>query len=130
MNDRVAFLGQVPNVEHWMARAGLVVQPSRFEGFPNAVLEAMATGAPVISADCPSGPSDLISQDVNGVLVPPEDVDALSVAMRRLLLDEQLRLRLGARAREVRERFSADRIMAQWSSFVETAMPRKKTDGK
>ncbi len=61
-----------------------MVQPSRFEGFPNVVLEAMGMGAPVVSADCLAGPADLIRDGVNGRLVPVEDIDALAEAMRTL----------------------------------------------
>ena len=85
LRERVRLLGEIPDVEAWLARAGLVVQPSRFEGFPNAVLEAMALGAAVISADCPAGPAELIRDGLNGRLVPVEDVPALAQAMRELM---------------------------------------------
>jgi glycosyltransferase involved in cell wall biosynthesis len=118
LTGRVRFLGEVREVEDWLARAGLVVQPSRFEGFPNAVLEAMALGAAVISADCPAGPADLIQDGVNGRLVPVEDVSALAGAMRELLADPKLRASLGERARLVTQRFHQDRIMALWQAAL------------
>jgi len=115
---RVALIGRVADVDSWLARAGLVVQPSRFEGFPNALLEAMGMGAAVISADCPSGPSELIENGVNGRLVPVEDVDALAAALRQLLADPAIRVRLGREAAKVRDRFRAGRIMAQWNQCL------------
>lgn len=115
---RVKFAGQVRAVEEWMSRAGLVVQPSRFEGFPNVVLEAMAMGAAVISADCLSGPSDLIDDGVNGRLVPVDDVEALATTMARMMSEPDTRARLGLAAMKVRELFGEDRIMPLWEAAL------------
>lgn len=112
--DRVRFLGERDDVESWMARAGLVVQPSRFEGFPNVVLESMGMGAPVISADCRSGPAEIIESGVSGYLVPVEDVTALSDCMSKLLADSDLRADIGREARNVRKRFSEESVMRKW----------------
>lgn len=118
LTDRVEFPGRVRDVERWMSCAGLVVQPSRFEGFPNAVLEAMGMGAPVISADCPAGPADIIEDGTNGCLVPVEDPLALARTMERLLADPSLRQRLGHAAISVRDRFRQESVMAQWHSAL------------
>jgi GalNAc-alpha-(1->4)-GalNAc-alpha-(1->3)-diNAcBac-PP-undecaprenol alpha-1,4-N-acetyl-D-galactosaminyltransferase len=115
VSDRVVLVGQVADIDSWLARAAVVVQPSRFEGFPNAVLEAMGMGTAVISADCPSGPSELIEDGANGRLVPVEDVAALATALRQLLAEPDLRARFGREATKVRERFHPDRIMAEWN---------------
>lgn len=114
----VQFVGQTSQISEWMARASLVVQPSRFEGFPNVVLESMGMGAAVISADCASGPAELIADGVNGRLVPVEDVTALSDAMSRLMADSTERERLGREALKVRQRFNQDRIMNLWDACV------------
>jgi glycosyltransferase involved in cell wall biosynthesis len=116
--ERVEFPGHVQDVEKWMVRAGLVVQPSRFEGFPNAVLESMGMGAAVISADCPAGPAELIEDGVNGRLVPVDDVAALSRVMAELMGEPALRERLGNEATKVRERFHQESIMAQWEALL------------
>jgi GalNAc-alpha-(1->4)-GalNAc-alpha-(1->3)-diNAcBac-PP-undecaprenol alpha-1,4-N-acetyl-D-galactosaminyltransferase len=121
LGGRVEFVGPVAEIERFMARAGLVVQPSRYEGFPNAVLESMGMGAAVIAANCPSGPSDLIEDGVNGRLVPVEDVEALQHAMEELMSQPELRARLGREASKVRERFRQDRIMAQWEACLAPA---------
>lgn len=115
VSGRVILVGQVADVDSWFARAGVVIQPSRFEGFPNALLEAMGMGVAVITADCPSGPSELIEDGVNGRLVPVEDVGALAVALRQLLSSPDIRARFGREATKVRERFHSDRIMARWN---------------
>jgi len=115
---RVDLLGHVQDIEAWMDRASLVVQPSRFEGFPNVVLESMGMGAAVISADCPAGPSELIVDGVNGRLVPVENVDALARVMAELMSQPLLRERLGHEALRVREHFGQAPIMAQWNSVL------------
>lgn len=126
--ERVTFAGQLEDVEVWMARAGLVVQPSRFEGFPNVVLESMGMGAPVISSNCPSGPADLIQDGINGRLVPVGDVDSLYGAMAELIAQPALRERLGYEARKVRERFHEDKIMLRWEACLLVADPYSGTN--
>lgn len=116
--DRVEFVGQSPNVVDWIARAGLVVQPSRFEGFPNVVLESMGMGAAVISADCPAGPADLIEDGVNGRLVPVEDVGTLAKVMAELMSRGAERARLGHAATDVRSRYGQPVVMGRWETCL------------
>ncbi len=118
LDDRVKFVGQTPDVVDWMAHAGLVVQPSRFEGFPNVVLESMGLGAAVISADCRSGPSEMIEEGVNGRLVPIDDVDTLTYVMAELISRPEERARLGRAASGVRERYRQDIVMDKWDACL------------
>ena len=116
--ERVHFVGVVDNVEDWLAKAAIAVQPSRFEGFPNAVMEAMGMGVATISTDCPSGPADLIEHMHNGMLVQIDDVPAVAHAMELLMSDPVLRKSLGSRAMSVRETLSPRRIMAKWHTAL------------
>lgn len=118
LTTRVRFIGQVRNVESWMACAGLVVQPSRFEGFPNVLLESMGMGAPVISADCRSGPADMIQDGINGRLVPVEDVTTLARVMAELIAEPRLCKSLGREASKVRQSFRQDLIMDRWEECL------------
>lgn len=118
LTQHVEFLGEVREVDQWLARASLLVHPSRREGFPNAVLEAMGMGLAVISADCRAGPSELIEDGVNGRLVPVDDVDALAHVMAELMASPDSREALGREARRVRQRFGQERIMEGWRGCV------------
>lgn len=118
LDERVEFVGQTPDVVTWMAHAGLVVQPSRYEGFPNVVLESMGLGAAVISTDCRSGPADLIEDGVNGRLVPVDDVEALANIMAELISRPEERERLGRAAAGVRERYQQDVVMYRWEASL------------
>ena len=104
--DRVRFEPFTDNPWAWVSRARLFVFPSRWEGFPNALAEALCCGTAALAADCRFGPGELIRHGASGWLVPPEDVGALSAALDRLLVDEKLRRTLcaggAARAEELR----------------------------
>jgi len=110
--------GRVKNPFSIFSRCDLFVLSSRYEGFPNALLEAMACGLPVISYDCPSGPGEMIKDNVNGLLVSHKDLDALEDAINRLINDANLRASLGREAMKVLDRFSLEKVMDQWSNLL------------
>lgn len=106
--------GAVDNPHPVVARAGLVAVPSRFEGWSLSLAEAVALGRPTIAADCVAGPREVLQQGEWGQLVPVDDVDALTDAIRRHLLaphDLERRAALGARA--ARSRWDLDEAAAR-----------------
>jgi glycosyltransferase involved in cell wall biosynthesis len=112
----------VPDPERWMARCAFYVLPSRYEGFPNALLEAMAMGCAVIAADCDSGPRELVRHGDNGLLVPVADATALAQALLELASGPALRARLGHAAQAVRARYAKATIVAEWRDLIDEAV--------
>ncbi len=125
LTERVGWLGLVQHPEEVLRRADIYVLSSRYEGFPNALVEAMASGLSVVSFDCPSGPGEIIRDGIDGILVPAQDLTALTVAIRRLMLDEPERLRLGSRAVEVTARFAVDKVIDEWEALMRDLLHRR-----
>lgn len=118
LGDAVVLLGIQKDPWSYLRTAGLFVLSSRWEGFGNVLAEAMSCGLPVVSFDCRSGPSEIITDGEDGVLVTPEDVGKLAEAMARLIADPALRTRLAAQALVSSRRFHLDRIAEQWEQRV------------
>jgi len=127
LNNRVVFTGPLADPFPVLYAGDLFVFSSRFEGFGLALMEAMACGLPVISFNCPAGPAEIIRHEIDGLLVPPEDVNALATAMARLMASPQERERLASRAPEVLTRFSMKSVLARWEELFRTLKwPHKK----
>lgn len=119
--ERVDLMGSVPEPGEVLVTSDFFVMASRYEGFPNALLEAMACGLPVISTDS-VGAQEIVTDGHDGLLTPVEDEAALAQAMRRLIEDPELRQRLGRNGAEVSERYSLDRIVERWDAALAAAM--------
>ena len=115
---RIRALGEVGNPSEWYDAAQMFVLSSRFEGFPNVLVEAMAHGCASVAFACPTGPVEIIEHELTGILVTPGDVSALSSAIHELMIDAESRERLGERARDVLSRYSEDAVFALWSKVV------------
>lgn len=118
LSANVALLGHQRNPFKYMSRADLFVLSSLWEGFPNALLEAMACGAPVISTDCPSGPSEIIQDGTNGILVPTGRPEDLAREMVCLLGNDAFRRDIGVAGREtIEQRYSLDHIVPMYNDL-------------
>jgi glycosyltransferase involved in cell wall biosynthesis len=144
LGDQVLFAGAVADPSAVLRRAQIFVMASRYEGFPNALGEALSCGLPAIATDCPSRPGrvrrpggvrELVRDGIDGCLVPPDDPVRLAQALARLMADPHRRRRLASRTREVTERFSLERILDEWESlfysvkYPSTALQRARGGG-
>lgn len=115
---RVHFMGAVDNPQDWYAHAEMFVLSSRYEGWPNVLMEAMAYGCPVVSFACPTGPDEIIApqknQATNGLLVKNGDIAGLTRAMHKLLTDKPLRRRLATAGKVRAGAFALEGIAEQW----------------
>lgn len=104
---RVCFLGTRDDVGRLLRAADLLVLPSRFEGLPIIVLEAMATGCPIVATRV-DGTAEALADGLSALLVEPEDADGLAAALARMIRDPTLRRRLAEGAADAAEEFSAE----------------------
>ncbi|MGA9853579.1 MAG: glycosyltransferase family 4 protein [Gammaproteobacteria bacterium] len=118
LGERVFLVGPTKTPQSLLSQTDIFVLPSRFEGFPNALLEAMACGVAVISFDCPSGPRDIIRPNHDGILVESKNSEALAQAIEEMILNPATRKQLGDNAREVLSRFSVSMVMGLWQSQI------------
>lgn len=122
---RVKFLGWRPDVARVISGLDVLALTSRSESLPNVVLEAMAAGKPVVAARVGDVPA-LVRHEETGLLAPAEDVEALTDAMRRLLVDPDLRERLGAAGRRRAEAlFSVERMVRRYEALYERLLAEK-----
>jgi glycosyltransferase involved in cell wall biosynthesis len=122
--DRVQFLGFRDEPLPYMRAADVFVLSSLWEGFGNVIVEAMAVGTAVVATDCEHGPAEVITNEVNGLLVPPADERALADALRRVLRDDELRGRLAAEGLRRGSDFSPDHVARQYAEVFTNVLGR------
>ncbi len=126
LTDRVHLPGLVTNVQDYLSQADIFVLPSRFEGFPMALCEAMAAGLPAIAADCLSGPREIIDHGINGLLVPTEDIEALAQGLDDLMSNPIQRQQIAKNAPQILDRFGIDRVMGIWAEAIDRVIAQKR----
>lgn len=117
--DRIKFLGKVKDIDKIYAYAGIFVIPSRSEGFPNALAEAMAAGCCCVAFDFIAGPRDMIVHTTNGILVEDGIINKMAEALDALILNPALRQQLGNEARKLADELDAKVISHKIIKFLE-----------
>ena len=126
LSNRIFLMGTRKNVMFYIADAALFVMSSDFEGFPNALVEAMATGLPVISTNFSTGVAKDIIGENNGILVPVGDKTALIEAMTEMLSNEDRWDGISLTNRELLGRFSEEHVIALWNEALGLSKNKKK----
>lgn len=118
---KVHFMGRRSDIRSRIEHSRIFVLASNYEGMPNALLEAMATGLAVISTDCPcGGPRSVIRDGENGLLIPVGDEAALEAALRRILENPELEERMGRAAAELAQELSPEKVCRRWQEEIES----------
>jgi GalNAc-alpha-(1->4)-GalNAc-alpha-(1->3)-diNAcBac-PP-undecaprenol alpha-1,4-N-acetyl-D-galactosaminyltransferase len=117
LSGKVKLPGTIKHVQEALLQADLFIFPSRYEGFPNALCEAMAVGLPVIASNV-TGNVDLVQDKKNGRLFPVGDVQALTNLALELLNDSSQCQVLGTQARRVSEEFNPEAIFTRWDALI------------
>ncbi|MCE5205378.1 MAG: glycosyltransferase family 4 protein [Porphyromonadaceae bacterium] len=142
--NRAPYLGQVnalglqsvcflhpscPGIEDKYLESSIFAFSSRYEGFGMVLTEAMACGIPPVSFDCPCGPKDIIHDGQNGLLVECGNIEMFAEKICYLIENEDIRKKLGRKARESTKRFGIDGIMFKWKELFEKLLNDKKSNG-
>lgn len=120
MDDRIHLPGRTATPWQVMQEADAFVLSSRYEGFPNVLMEAMALGLPCVAVDCPHGPRDLSRDGQDALLVPLNDSRAFQEALRRIMSDPTLRTELGRQAQKsIHHRYNLEKILQKWEGLFQ-----------
>ncbi|MFI8256512.1 glycosyltransferase [Streptomyces filamentosus] len=129
LGGRVRLMGEVHPMEPEWAKGSIAAVTSEREAFGMTIVEAMRCGLPVVAADCPHGPREIVEDGVDGRLVPVGDPGAVARALGELMADEELRAAAGRAARRAAERFDPARIALRheelWRELVDRGAPRR-----
>jgi len=119
ISEQAIFAGNTEQISHELRQADLFVHAARYEGYPNVVVEALASGLCVVATDCPGATPELLADGKYGLLVPPEDVAGLSKAMEMAMSDDALRARYASTARDAVQDLAAPRIAGRWIDLID-----------
>lgn len=117
LTDKVILEGNTKDIRKALLDSSCLVMSSRFEGFPMILLEGLATGLPIVSYDCPKGPSEIVTSGENGFLAKVGDTAALAQGLCDVIGNEELRKRFGAESKRRSSEFTLDKIMTQWDAL-------------
>ena len=120
IQKNVHFFPPTKNIKEKYKEASIYVLSSRYEGFGMVLIEAMAYGVPCISFDCPCGPSDIISDNIDGILVPNGNTEMLADKINFLIENENTRMKMGKQAKENVKRFLPENILKQWDDLFKS----------
>ena len=125
LSGKVNLRGRSSQVRREMLDSSCLVLSSTFEGFPMVLLEAAACGLPMVSYDCPCGPSEIVRDGVNGFLVRPGDIEGLATAIESVISDDSRRKAFGQASYETSSDFTLSRIISRWDEFFRSLIPER-----
>lgn len=118
LGDIIEFCGYSDDVRSIMKKSSIFILPSRYEGLPLVLLEAMSQGMACIAYDCITGPSEMIQPGVNGLLIPDQDESAMKKGLLQLVTDDELRGYLGNNAIKSLNDYTIESIYNRWEVLL------------
>lgn len=115
--DKIIFTGFIDNVSDVMYKSSIFILPSRFEGLPMVLLEAMSQGMACIAYDCKTGPSDIIENNKNGLLIEDQNISEMQSGLKRLLDDKNLRVRLSNEGIKSLNKYHIDTVTKRYEDL-------------
>lgn len=123
--EQIKLKGHTDDFDSVLATASVYALSSRYEGFGMVLIEAMSRGLPLVSFDCPRGPGEIVNSGTNGLLVPPEDTDALGKALLKVIEDDELRSQMGKASHTDAQQYEVETIAHAWESLFEELLQRR-----
>jgi len=125
IEEQVIFTGFRNDINKVMQESSIFILPSRFEGLPMVLLEAMSQGMACIAYDCKTGPADIIDHEENGLLIKDQDMPEMQDGLTLLLRDEELRRNLGQKAIKSLSKYSVENVGRLWEDLFKSLYPLK-----
>ena len=119
IEKNVNFCGNVNDLAARYHNYAVFILPSYYEGLPLVLLEAQAAGLPIVSFDCPTGPAEIVTDGVNGYLIPTYDTDAMARRINTLIENDETRLSFSKKSGISIDKFSKERVLALWHELIE-----------
>ena len=124
LDRQVTLTRPTKEIDKAYMEASILASSSRYEGLPMVLLEAQSFGLPIVAFQCKCGPKDIVSDGINGYLVPEGDIAGMTQRLETLMKDETLRKRMGLKAKESALRFNEETIMKKWMNTFQTLAGR------
>lgn len=119
VKESISLLGRRSDIATYYAKSRIFAFASLYEGFPNALQEAMFFGLPCISTDCPTGPAEMIKDSVNGFLIPVGNEFIMTEKLKILMKNDALRATLGQEAKKTMKLYEINKIIDQWVTLFD-----------
>ena len=120
VEKQISFTGFISNISKLMESSSIFILPSRFEGLPMVLIEAMSQGMACIAYNCKTGPSDIISNNFNGFLIEDQNEKEMVSKLAQLLANDTLRLSFGEKGIKSLERFDIKTIINQYKEIFQS----------
>lgn len=124
LSESILLPGASTQMPEKMRSASIYALTSHYEGLPMVLIEAQVMGLPIVSYKCPSGPSDIVSDSVDGFLIPKYDKECFADKLKKLMADESLRKNMGEAGISASKRFDKEVIMKRWETLFDCLMRR------